>query len=191
MKKQEIIRYLQSIIAIPVFAIAMPLGGIASIPSLTAINDKPAEETSVITAQEEVIRKENEANAHKIDTYFELKNLPLAGHGKKFVEEAIKNDIDPFLLPAIAMRESTGGKQACKRVSNSVFGWGSCKIGFKSIDESIEQVSLHLGGNSENTARHYEGKTTEQILRKYNSYIKNYPAQVIKIMESIKNTEVE
>jgi len=188
MKKQEIIRYLQSIIAIPVFAIAMPLSGLASIPSMTATSDSSTEETSVITPQEDVIRKEI---ADKIDSYFELKNLPLAGHGQKFVEEAYKNDIDPYLLPAIAMRESTGGRFACKKVPHSVFGWGSCKIAFESIDRSIEIVAMNLGGNNPNTDHHYEDKTTEQILRKYNSYIINYPAEVIRIMEKIKNTEIK
>lgn len=188
MKKQEIIRYLQSIIAIPVFAVVMPLSGLATLPNMTAISDNLTEETSVITTQEEVIRKEK---ADAIDAYFVKHDAPLEGHGMKFVLEAENNDIDWRLLPAIAMRESTGGKHACKRVSNSVFGWGSCKIGFKSIDESIEVVAKHLGGNNPSTDHHYEGKTTEQILRKYNSYIKNYPAQVMKIMEDISPTKTE
>jgi hypothetical protein len=187
MNKKEIIRYLQSIIAIPMFAIAMPLSGLA-IPSMTATGDNLTEETSVITPQEEIARKEI---ADKIDSYFESKGLPLSGYGQKFVEEAVKNEIDPYLLPAIAMRESTGGKQACKKATYSVFGWGSCKINFESIDKSIEIVAMNLGGNNPKTDHHYEGKTTEQILRKYNSYIANYPAQVIKIMESIKNTEIK
>jgi len=188
MKKQEIIRYLQSIIAIPMFAIAMPLGGLATLPSMTATGDNLAEETSVITAQEEIARKEI---ADKIDSYFESKGLPLAGHGQKFVEEAIKNDIDPYLLPAIAMRESTGGKQACKKATHSVFGWGSCKINFESIEKSIEIVAMNLGGNNPKTSRYYKEKTTEQILRTYNSYIMNYPAEVVKIMKSIENTEIK
>lgn len=188
MKKQEIIRYLQSIIAIPMFAIAMPLGGLATLPSMTATGDNLAEETSVITAQEEIARKEI---ADKIDSYFESKGLPLAGQGQKFVEEAIKNDIDPYLLPAIAMRESTGGKQACKKATHSVFGWGSCKINFESIEKSIEIVAMNLGGNNPKTSRYYKEKTTEQILRTYNSYITNYPAEVVKIMKSIENTEIK
>ena len=188
MNKKQIISYLQSIIAIPMFAITLPLSGVATIPSMIANSNSLTEETSVITPQEEVIRKEI---ADKIDTYFESKNLPLAGRGQKFVEEAYKNDIDPYLLPAIAMRESTGGKFACKGASYSVFGWGSCKINFESIEKSIEIVAMNLGGNNPNTDHHYDGKTTEQILRKYNSYIKNYPNEVINIMENIKNTEIK
>ena len=103
----------------------------------------------------------------------------------KFVLEAEKNDIDWRLLPAIAMRESTGGKQACKKADNSVFGYGSCKISFKSIDDSIEVVAKSLGGNNPNTARHYDGKTTVQILKKYNSVIPSYTKQVVKLMNMI------
>lgn len=163
-------------------AIAIPLSGIPSISSITAINNNITSENSVITTQEEVVRKEK---AELIDVYFKEHDAPLEGYGMKFVVEAEKNDIDWRLLPAIAMRESTGGKQACKRVPNSVFGWGSCKISFESIDKSIEIVAKNLGGNNPNTDHHYEGKTTEQILRKYNSYIKNYPAEVLRIMEDI------
>ncbi|MFA5773138.1 MAG: hypothetical protein WC908_00500 [Candidatus Paceibacterota bacterium] len=192
MNKQEIIRYLQSIIAIPILAIAMPLSGVASIPNLTAVNSTLTEENSVIITQEEVIRKEQvdlevirKEKAEAIDAYFAKYDAPLEGYGMKFVIEAEKNDIDWRLLPAIAMRESTGGIWDCDKATNSVFGWGSCKISFKSIDESIEIVTRNLGGNNPNTARHYDGKTTLQILRKYNSYIKNYPAQVVKIMKKI------
>jgi len=103
------------------------------------------------------------------------------------VEEADKNNIDWRLLIAIAGRETTFGRNMCKnpKAQNNPFGWGSCKIGFKSIDESIEKVSASLGGNSEGTAHHYTNKTTLQILRKYNSVIPNYPKEVERIMKMI------
>lgn len=174
-------------------AIGMPLSGI-SIPSLTAINNSFTKENSVIITQEEVDRniqieleKARQEKAGAIDTYFAKYDAPLEGHGMKFVIEAEKNGIDWRLLPAIAMRESTGGIHACKKVPNSVFGWGSCKISFNSIDESIEIVSRSLGGNHPGTARHYENKTVTQILKKYNSVIPGYSSQVIKIMKAIKD----
>lgn len=164
-------------------AMSIPLTGISSIPSLAlATNNVPSEENSVIITQEEVARKEK---ADAIDAYFAELDAPLEGYGEKFVLEAEKNDLDWRLLPAIAMRESTGGKHACKRVPNSVFGYGSCKISFESIDKSIEIVAHSLGGNNPNTARHYDGKTTTQILKKYNSVIPGYSNQVIKIMKAI------
>jgi hypothetical protein len=194
MNKKQIVSYLQSIIAIPMLAIGMPLSGI-SIPNVTAMNDSFAKENSVIITQEEVDRnnkqveleKERQEKADAIDTYFAKYDAPLEGYGMKFVLEAEKNEIDWRLLPAIAMRESTGGIHACKKVPNSVFGWGSCKISFKSIDESIEIVAESLGGNHPDTARHYENKTVTQILKKYNSIIPGYHNQVIKIMKAIKD----
>lgn len=184
MNKTQIIRYLQSVVAIPLMAIAIPLTGINPTSVATDINNVSLEENSVITAQEEVIQKEK---AIAIDKFFESINAPLAGYGMKFVTEAKKNSLDWRLLPAIAMRESTGGKFACKRVPNSVFGYGSCKLSFISIDESIEIVARSLGGNNPKTKHYYADKTTLQILNKYNSVIPNYSNQVIKIMKQIKD----
>lgn len=190
MSKQKIIRYLQSIVAIPMLAVAMPLTGIQNIPDTTSINANKVEVSpSVITAQEKEDLK-NKADA--IDTFLTKRGSVLAGYGAKFVEEAEKNDIDWRLLVSIAGRETTFGRNMCKnpKAPNNPFGWGSCKIGFKSIDESIEKVSASLGGNSESTAHHYSGKTTYQILRKYNSVIPNYPKEVERIMNMIKVEEV-
>lgn len=187
MNKQKINQFLQSFIAIPMLAIAVPITGIGAIPNLATVSDKITPiETSVITPQEEVDRK-NKAEA--IDSFLASYDAPLEGHGMKFVVEAEKNDIDWRLLTAIAMRESTGGKQACKKATNSVFGYGSCKINFKTIDESIEVVSKSLGGNNPNTAHHYDGKNTIQILKKYNSVIHNYSNQVVRIMKMIDDKE--
>jgi hypothetical protein len=122
-----------------------------------------------------------------IDAYFEARNMPLAGTGMKMAIEADKNELDWRLLPAIAIRESTGGKHACKKVAHAFFGWGSCKIGFESDEQAIETVARNLGGNNKGTAHHYDGKTTKEILNKYNppSVVPNYTNQVIKIMNAI------
>ncbi len=185
MSKQKIIRYLQSIVAIPMLAVAMPLTGIQNIPDSTPSGANKVEVTdSVITTQEKADFKKK---ADAIDTFLTSRGSVLAGYGAKFVEEAEKNNIDWRLLVSIAGRETTFGRNMCKnpKAPNNPFGWGSCKIGFKSIDESIEKVSASLGGNSEGTAHHYSGKTTLQILRKYNSVIKNYPYEVERIMKMI------
>ncbi len=189
MNKQKIIRYLQSIVAIPMMAVALPLSGIQAIPDTTTPNDNKIEiSASAITTQEKEDLKEK---AGIIDSFLESRGSVLAGYGAKFVEEARKNDIDWRLVVAIAGRETTFGKNMCKnpKAPNNPFGWGSCKIGFKSIDESIEKISASLGGNSEATAHHYDGKTTTQILRKYNSVIPNYPNEVKRIMKMIDATD--
>ncbi len=130
------------------------------------------------------------AKAEAIDAFFKADNMPLEGLGMKMVEEAEKNNLDWRILPAIAFRESTGGIYACKKATHSFMGWGSCKIDFDSDEEAIEIVAWNLGGNNPNTDQYYAGKTTYEILRKYNSYIKNYPAQVMNIMENIGPAEL-
>ena len=142
----------------------------------------------VVDPETEILK----AKAEAIDAYFAERNMPLEGTGMKMVEEAIKNELDWRLLPAIAVRESTGGKFACKKVSNSAFGWGSCKINFKSNDEAIEIVAKNLGGNNPKTARHYDEKDTVGILKAYNppSIVPKYAEQVMSIMDKIGTVEM-
>ncbi len=185
MNKHKIIKLLQSFATVPLFAI-MPFTGLTAFQGQIALatNQVTVDQSSAITKQ---IADERQKKADTIDAFFASYDAPLEGYGMKFVLEAEENDIDWRLLPAIAMRESTGGKQACKKAANSVFGYGSCKLSFKSIDESIERVSRSLGGNNPTTARHYAGKSTVQILKAYNpdSVIPGYSKQVIKIMKMI------
>ncbi|MDQ3244972.1 MAG: hypothetical protein M3P22_01305, partial [bacterium] len=152
-----------------------------SLSNLFAFNQ--AEEDKDTTTKADIL----ELRAKAIDSYFSERDMPLAGYGAKMVKEADINDIDWRLIPAISVRESTGGKFACKKVKFSAFGWGSCKINFKSYDESIEILAKNLGGNNPKTAHYYDNKTTEQILKKYNpdSIVPGYSKQVIKIMNSI------
>ena len=186
MNKQKITRFLQSFVAIPMFAVTTPLSSVTPLPSPTVATtiNIPAIEVPVITTQEMEIRKKH---AEAIDTFFASRNSPLEGYGMKFVEEAEKNDIDWRLLASISVIESNAGKQACKKADNSVLGYGSCKIDFKSIDHSIEVVSMKISGND---SRYYHDKmTTPQILRKYNSVIPTYVQKVTKVMKMIDPTE--
>lgn len=133
--------------------------------------------------------------AKKIDTYFATRDMPLEGTGMKMVIEAEKNDIDPYLIAAIAVRESTGGKHQCKSQASlgkvNPFGWGGCKLGFESYDHAIETVARNLGGNNPKTAHHYGDKSTIEILEAYNprTVVATYPEQVVKIMNTIAQTE--
>ena len=190
MSKKKIIKFLRSSVTIPMFAI-VPFTGIVSIPNpAVVISQNIIEKSSVITTQEESIRNEKAA---KVDALLASYKSPLEGYGMKFVTEAEKNGIDYRLLVAIAGRETTFARPTsmCKnaKAQNNPFGWGSCKIGFSSIDDAIEQLSAHLGGNNDNTDHLYADKTTAQILRKYNSVVKNYPAEVMQIMKLIDKDE--
>ena len=122
-------------------------------------------------------------HADKIDAYFAKRDMPLEGYGEKFVAEAEKNNLDWRLLPAIAIKESTAGRFAC---GHNPFGWGSCKIKFKTWDESIETVAKNLGGNNPATATYYEGTTTRQKLHQYNgTVVPTYTGEVMKFMQLI------
>jgi hypothetical protein len=130
--------------------------------------------------------------AENIDAYFAKNNLPLAGHGETFVKVADKYDLDYRLLPAIAMRESTGGKNPCPYGNDAnVFGWHSCKTKFSSYEESIDKVGAHLAGEIKSTKHYYGDKTVWKKLRTYNSVIKPYPDQVIAIMNKIETGPID
>lgn len=197
MKKNNLIRFVQSLVFLPVMTASLTgmnntnisQGVLAKKVNIEAIGTLALNQAidPEATKQAELDAKILAAKAEAIDAYFANHDMPLEGTGKKMVEEADANDIDWRLLPAIAVRESTGGKFECKKVPNNAFGWGSCKIGFKSNDQAIETVARNLGGNNPKTAKHYDDKTTKQILRAYNppSIVPKYAEQVMSIMDEI------
>lgn len=196
-RNKNLIRILESFVILPAIALSMPFGGffgtvksdINTIPQIVLAQD--IDENVGLPAMKKAAEdkaKILEAQAKAIDAYFGARGMPLKGTGLKMAQEADKNEIDWRLMPAIAVRESTGGKYACKSVPNSFFGWGSCKIGFKSKDEAIESLARNLSGNNPNTDHHYtKGKTTKEILQKYNppSIIPNYAGEVMAIMDAM------
>lgn len=144
---------------------------------------------SFIPSQIEIVKNDfakiAEERAEKIDAYYTKRGMPLKGYGAKMVAEAEKNNLDWRLLPAIAIKESTGGKFACYK---NPFGWGSCKIKFASYDDAIEAVARNLGGNNPNTARYYKDKTTEEKLYHYNtSVVPTYTGEIMQFMELIED----
>ncbi len=206
MKNKTLIRFVESFILLPVMSMSGSVAPAMETPSTVvttpvvvsapklnieaygalALNQVLPPKTSADDsekAQAEML----EAKGKAIDTYFKVKNMPLEGYGKKMALEAEKNGLDWRLIAAISVRESTGGRHDCIRVPNNAFGWGSCKIGFKSVDEAIETVARNLGGNNPKTAHHYDDKTTYQILQTYNppSIVLKYAEQVITIMNNI------
>lgn len=115
-----------------------------------------------------------------LDSYFKKHHMPLAGYGKEFVAVADENHIDWRLLPAIAVRESSGGLHECGK---NAWGWASCKKTFTSYSEGIETIGRVLG-----TSKTYKGKTIRQVLNIYNppSIMPGYASSVIAIMQSLK-----
>lgn len=133
--------------------------------------------------------------AAKIDSFFTARdNSPLAGYGLAMVQAADHYDIDWRLLPAIATIESNGGKMMCssKSGANNPFGFGSCKIRFKDLNEAIDTVARNLGGHNPNTQEHYKDKELAEILDAYNppSVRKDYKKIVTWAMNKIASTEI-
>ena len=205
-RDKNLMRFLNSFMLLPILTVAMPFGSLFGTTIKTDMDTSPQIVLSIqqnmqanglslnsltfnqaIDPKIDLEAKVLQAQAEAIDTYFGVRQMPLKGLGMKMAEEAEKNGLDYRLIPAIAVRESTGGKHDCLKVKNNPFGLGSCKIGFKSNEEAIETLARNLGGNNPNTKHHYSGKATEEILKKYNppSVVRNYAAQVMSIMNAI------
>lgn len=168
--QQQTIQFVRGLVLIPFLTTSSPL-------ALT-YSTQPMIQTAA--ESQAIVLKER---ADKIDAYFEKRNMPLQGYGMTMVLASEKHDIDWRLLPAIAIRESTGGKFACGK---NPFGWGSCAIKFDSWEIAIETVARNLGGNNPKTARYYKDTETEVKLYHYNgSVIPTYTAEVLEFMELI------
>ncbi len=194
MYKNNQIRFLNSLILLPFMATTITLGNLPK-ANQTEISPVAFAQKQNIEAKglfalnqaEDTKAKTLKLQGEAIDAYFKARNMPLEGLGLKFAEEADKNGLDWRLVAAISVMESSGGKNDCNKVSHSFLGWGSCKINFNSDEEAIETVSRNLGGNNPKTASHYAGKTSEEILHKYNpdSIRPHYADKVMKIMDSM------
>ena len=130
-----------------------------------------------------VIATSQDDRVARIDQYFIDRTMPLAGHGDVFVAAADQCGMDWRLLPAISVRESSGGKHL---LNNNPFGWGSAKIPFADFDEAIAAVANNLCGLNPATARYYENKSSYEKLWSYNGTVMaSYPSEVMAIMEKI------
>ena len=159
----------------------VPLMAIPSTQLASNIGQLPQAPITKVEVSADDLRKEK---AEIIDAYYKERSMPLEGTGMTFVLVAEKYGLDWRLLPAIGVRESSGGKAAC---SYNAFGWGSCKLhNFHSYEEAIEAVGKNIGGANPKTARYYAGKSTKEKLYYYNGTVEpTYPDEVIAIMKKI------
>jgi len=196
MQKKNLICFAQSLVFLPVVTMSVIFGGIHNTEIFQNVlvrkQNIEASRTLALNQAMDVKAETLKMQAQAIDAYFAERDMPLKGLGTKMAIEAQNNEIDWRLLPAIAVRESTGGKNTCGKVKHNPFGWGSCKIGFDSLEEVIETVAKNLGGNNLNTAKHYDNKTIKQILRAYNPpyVVLHYAEQVMAIMNAIGEEDI-
>lgn len=154
--------------------------------SVSPNNTTNSQENAVTIDPE--LAKVRQENAQKIDTYFRQRSMPLEGYGMQFVLVAEKYGLPYNFLPAISVRESSGGK---RYINNNPFGWGSAKIKFGSFNEAIEVVGKNLAGANPRTASYYGGKSVKEKLYFYNgTVIKGYENEVMAIMDKIDDTDI-
>ena len=200
MEKNKIIQFAQSLILLPFLSGTLSLGNMLPIKGTPEtlrsvfIQKENIEANGILAFNQAVDQKAKilQVKADAIDSYFGKRNMPLEGTGAKMVEVAELHNLDWRLIPAIAVRESTGGKHQCKKVGFNPFGWASCKIGFKSYDHAIETIATNLAGKNPNTEYHYADKDTKEILQAYNppSIVLRYAEQVMSIMDTIGEEEM-
>lgn len=160
-----------------------------AIPNMTATSHIGSLEARPVTKEVRSIETIRKERAEAIDTFFKERKMPLRGTGMTFVLVAEKYGLDWRLLPAIGIRESSGGKEAC---GYNAFGWGSCKLGYNyaSYEEAIEVLGKNLGGANKTTSKYYAGKTTEEKLYHYNGSVEPpYTGEVLAIMDMISEEE--
>ena len=157
-----------------------------AIPSVSLASHIASLDTEPVVKVEVSVEDLRKQRAEAIDVYFKERSMPLQGTGMAFVLVAEKYGLDWRLLPAIGVRESSGGKAAC---GYNPFGWGSCKLhNFNSFEQAIEALGKNLGGANQKTARYYAGKSTMEKLYYYNgTVVPTYPDEVVAIMKKIES----
>lgn len=155
-----------------------------AIPNISLSSHIGSLHTDSVTKEEVSVEDIRKAKADAINTYFKERSMPLKGTGMTFILVAEKYGLDWRLLPAIAIRESSGGKAAC---GYNPFGWGSCKLhNFTSYEQAIEALGKNLGGANPKTSRYYAGNSTQEKLYHYNgTVLPSYPSEVLAIMKKI------
>ena len=81
---------------------------------------------------------EDKKKEEAIGRFLARYNSPLQNSAKDFVEVAKKYQTSPYLLVAIAGKESTFGKRTCGLYN--AWGYGNPCIGFSSYRDGIERV---------------------------------------------------
>lgn len=98
--------------------------------------------------------------------------VPAADYAEVFVEAGDRYGVNPYLVAAIAFMESSGFQEKFMCGDNG-FGWNippghKCRDQFESITHAIFEVTKHLGGHYEGTARYYRDKSIVEIVNAYN-----------------------
>jgi hypothetical protein len=124
-----------------------------------------------------------------IDHYLQKKGSPLYGLGAVFYDEAQKHGIHPYLLVAIAGKESSFGKR-CKGFNP--FGWNRGKTAFESWEKAIETLAGKLATLPAYKEWREDTKNIAQLALSYNPDTpREWTRGIKKFMEELKEFEFE
>ena len=113
----------------------------------------------------------------RIRQFFQKNNSPAHEYAQDFLIAADQNGLDWRLLPSLSLVESGGGKEAR---NNNIFGWGNCKVHFRTAREGIYEVASRL-----KNSYLYRGKESlDEILWTYNPS-EEYVRQVVAVMNRL------
>lgn len=108
--------------------------------------------------------------ADKINSFFKKQRSPLENQGCTFSSQAHENSLNPYLLPAIAMCESTGGKNIAYPFN--AWGWGITSSREKNIESGAalcDSWKHCIGRVSRGIAKKADrGTTPTEIVEWYN-----------------------
>lgn len=162
----------------------------AYIPPSKVIEVTKVVEPTVVLVEKLIItpvaKKQGDTRATNIGAYLKKSKSPLATKVSVIVKEADKYGIDPYLIAAIAMKESSGGRILCGKFNPfgiMEFSTGKRKCrNFKSWDEVIIYEAWLLGEYKK------AGRASiDDIGRRYNpDTTKEWVAGVTKIMNLMK-----
>lgn len=190
--KQIKTNLISSFIIIPLVATSVSMNAFTSSVNQSIGTTTTVQEEIIVSPEEAKMQEERELKAAKIDAYYANNDMPLEGYGMQMVLVAEKYGLDPYLLPAIAIREQGGGRVLpynCpgKMKNYNTFGWASGKVCFSSFEKAIDTVGMKLG-----TLSYYKGKTTFAKLQTYNppSVIPRYAHEVVALMKKIEYTKM-
>jgi len=118
-----------------------------------------------------------DARPSLIKEFFLKNNSPAHEYAQDFLIAADQNGLDWRLLPSLSLVESGGGKEAR---NNNIFGWGSCKVRFRTTREGIYRVAASL-----RSSYLYRDKANlNEILWTYNPR-ETYVKQVLAVMNRL------
>ncbi|MBC7076708.1 MAG: glucosaminidase domain-containing protein [Synergistales bacterium] len=129
-----------------------------------------------------------DTTASVIDQYLRKKGSPLEGLGSVFYETAKENNLPVYLLPSIAMVESSGAKNFKKETYNFM-GWGKGKIKFASFEDCIRTVGRKIATLPAYETFRKTGEIAEFCLAYNFPEVRSYCGKIRFFLEQFRNEE--